>query len=145
MILGSTFNVGCECPTTREEAGPCKGDEWQRKKKIREKQQLQLNCAAVGKAEGQKVNYGTDLEAVALQSGSRSLHHEGTDCIWGLNLVLSLGFQQPDIFTTKSLSDRIKQTFKNPSTGSCLDGQYAQASGEITAPETVQKICRCGA
>lgn len=81
MILGSTFTVGCECLATGEEAGPCKGDGWQRKKRIREKRQLQLNCAAARKAEGQKVNYATELEAVALQNGNRSLHHEGTGCI----------------------------------------------------------------
>lgn len=145
MILGGTFTVGHECLTTGEEAGACKGGGWQRKIEIRGKQQLQWHCAAARKAEGQKVNYATELEAVALQNGNSSLHHEGTGCIWRLNLVLSLGLQQPDTFTTNSLSDGIKQDFNHPPRGSCLDGQYAQGSGEITAPGTVQVTGKCGA
>lgn len=76
-----TFTVGVNASPQEREAEACKGDGWQRKKKIREKQQLWLNCAAARKAEGQKVNYATELEAVALQNGNRSLHHEGRDCI----------------------------------------------------------------
>lgn len=56
--------------------------------------------------------------------------------------MLSLGFQQPDTFATNPLSDGVKRAFKHPPTGSCLDGQYAQGSGELTAPETVEKTCR---
>lgn len=85
MIFGSTFAIGLECLTTAEEAAACKEDRWQRNKKIREKQQLQTHCAA------RKVNYATELEAVALHNGNWFLHHEGTGCIWRLNLVLCLG------------------------------------------------------
>lgn len=72
-ILGSTLTDGHECPTTGEEAGACKGDGQQRKKKTWEKQQLQLSRAAARRAEGQKVMSSTEWEAVALQNGKRSL------------------------------------------------------------------------
>lgn len=54
--------------------------------------------------------------------------------------MLSLGLQKSDTFTN-SLSDGTKQAFKHPGTGNCPDAQYAQGSGEITAPESVQKTC----
>lgn len=75
MIFGSTFAIGLECLTTGEEAAACKEDWCQRNKKIREKQQLEIHCAA------KKVNYATELEAVALQNGNWFLQHEGTSCI----------------------------------------------------------------
>lgn len=72
-ILGSTLTVGHECLTTGEEAGACKGHGQQKKKKIWEKQKLQLHCAAARKAEGQMVMCATELEAATLQNGKSTM------------------------------------------------------------------------